>query len=206
MRMLRFAAAMLIGVGLAVLPPVQAGEFNKKLSVGDAAPTWSGFAGVDGKTHALDDWKNKDAVVIVFTCNHCPFAIDHEDRLIAFAKKYATGADSKVAVVAISVDLDESDSLEKMKVRAKEKGFNFPYLTDPSQKTGRAYGATVTPTFFLLNKDRKIAYMGSLDDSPDGEKVTVKYLENALDAVLKGEKPAKAETMPLGCGIEYTKK
>jgi peroxiredoxin len=205
-RMFRFVL-----ISLALLAPLgdrlaSAGEFNKKLSIGDAAPDWTGLEGVDGKKLGLADFKGKDAVVVVFTCNHCPFAMDHEDRIIAFTKKYANGPNSKVAVVAISVDLNPCDNLEKMKERAKEKGFKFPYLHDPSQQTGRDYGARVTPVFFVLNKDHKIAYMGAMDDDPSGEKVTVKYLENAVDAILKGEKPAKAETLSQGCGIEYQKK
>ena len=191
---------------LIVVCPLQAGKYNKKLSLGDGAPAWTALQGIDDKAHALADLKNKDIVVVAFICNHCPVAVDHEDRLIALAKKLADAKDSKVAVVAISVDLSPSDTLEKMKVRAKEKAFNFGYLHDPSQKMGRDYGVTVTPTYFVLDKGRKIAYMGSMDDDPSGDKVTVKYLEAAVMAVSKGEKPAEAETRPFGCGIEYAKK
>lgn len=203
--MFRFAAALLVA-GLSLLIPVRAGEFNKKLSIGDAAPTWSKLEGIDGKAHALADWKDKDVVVIAFSCNNCPVANDHEDRLIALTKKYAPTAESKVAVIAISVDLGPEEKLGKMKERAKEKGYNFACLHDPSQDTGRAYGARVTPAFFVLDKARKLAYMGAMDDSPTGDEIKVKYLDDAIGAVLKGEKPPKAETRPFGCGIEYEKK
>jgi peroxiredoxin len=203
--MLRIAAAVL-AAGWMLAGQVQAGKFNKKLSIGDATPAWSGLEGIDGEIHALADLKGKDVVVVAFICNHCPVAIDHEDRLIALAKRFAGGADSKVAVVAISVDLSPADRLDKMKERAKEKAFNFAYLHDPSQKLGRDYGVRVTPSYFVLDKQRKIAYMGSMDDDPTGQKVTAKYLEAAIEAVVGGARPAEAETMPFGCGIEYAKK
>src|SRR5262249_10433880 len=125
----------------------------------------------------------------------------YEDRIIAFAKKYK----DKVAMVALNVNDGEEESLPKMKAHAQEKGFSFVYLRDPEQKIGRALGATKTPEFFVLNKERKIVYMGALDDELNPRKVTEKYLENAVEAVLKGEKPAKAETPAYGCGIPYRK-
>lgn len=200
--MYRSVAAAVVGAGMFLTLITQAGEFNKKLSIGDAAPTWSDLPGVDGKTHALDDLKDKDVVVVVFTCNHCPVAMAYEDRIIAFTKKYA-GKDSKLAVVAICAnDLDE-DRLPKMKERAESKGFNFPYLYDESQKAGRAFGATVTPEFFVLNKERKVVYMGAMDDAMYDPKVS--YLEKAVTATLKGEKPEKAETRARGCSVKYSR-
>ncbi len=200
--MVRFASAALVVAGLA-LTPALAGEFNKKLSIGDTAPTWSNLPGADGKTHSLADLKNKDVVVVVVTCNHCPVAIDYEDRIIAFTKKHASGPDSKVAVVAICVNNLEADLLPEMKKRAKEKGFNFPYLRDDSQAVGRAFGATVTPEFFVLNKDRKVVYMGAMDDDQNNPKVS--YLESAVEAALKGTMPEKKETRARGCSVKYDK-
>jgi len=197
--MVRYAAAFLMVAGLSL--PVQAGEFNKKLSIGDAAPSFTGLEGVDGKSHSLSDLKDKDVVVVIITCNHCPVAVAYEDRIIDLTKKYAGKADSKVAVVAINVNNLEADKLPKMKERAKEKGFNFPYLYDPTQKIGREYGATVTPEFFVLNKERKIVYMGAMDDKQNNP--TVSYLDPAIEAALKGEKAAKTETRARGCGVKY---
>jgi peroxiredoxin len=198
--MSRIAAALLVATGMALVAPAHAGEFNKKLKIGDAAPTFSNLEGVDGKTHSLSDYK-KDVVVVVVTCNHCPVAVGYQDRIIAFTKKYG----DKVDVVAINVNNIDQDKLDKMKERAKEAGFNFPYLYDASQKVGREYGATVTPEFFVLDKERKIAYMGAMDDSNNAAKVKVNYLDPAVDATLKGEKPAKAESAARGCGIKYEK-
>lgn len=197
------AALCLIGLlSLAAFAP--AGEFNKKLSVGDAAPVWKDLSGVDGKTHSLADLKDKQLVVLVFTCNSCPIAVDYEDRIIALTKKYA-GKDSKVAVVAVNVNVIEEDKLPKMAERAKEKGFNFPYFHDETQKIAKDYGATYTPEFFVLDKDRKLAYLGAMDDTSNPANVKVRILEAALDALLKGEKPAKGETLARGCLIRWSR-
>ncbi|MBY0527210.1 MAG: thioredoxin family protein [Gemmataceae bacterium] len=203
--MFRFAVACLVAAGLAFVSPIKAGEFNKKLSIGDAAPGFNALEGVDGKMYGLDAFKGKDVIVICVTCNHCPVAVAYEDRLIDFAKKYTSASDSKVALVAINVNNGEDDKLPKMKERAKAKGFNFPYIYDPSQKLGRAYGASVTPEFYVLDKDRKIAYMGAMDDSQNAEKVKTNYLEAAVKSLLDGKKVEKAETRPFGCGVQYDK-
>lgn len=199
--MIRFAVAFLMAA-LTITPAI-GGEFNKKVNIGDQAPTFTGLEGVDGKTYSLNDFKSKDVVVVVITCNHCPVAVDYEDRIINFTKKYASSADSKVAVVAINVNNLEADKLPKMKERAKEKGFNFTYLYDPSQKIGRELGASVTPEFFVLNKERKIVYMGAMDDNNKNPQTN--YLEPAVEAALKGEKPGQTETKARGCGVKFEK-
>ena len=183
--------------------PVLAGEFNPVLNVGDQAPAWDKLPGVDDKTHALDDLRDEDIVVVVFTCNSCPYAVDVEDRLVALAKTYA---EKKFALVAINVNKVESDALPAMKKRAEEKGFAFPYLYDETQQIARDYGATRTPEFFVLNKNRQIVYMGSLDDSPDGKQVSKKYVEAAIEATFKNEKPEVAETIAVGCGVRFERK
>ncbi len=171
----------------------------KKLSVGDAAPDWSGIIGVDDKEHALADYKKAKAVVLVFTCNHCPVAVAYEDRLVALQKDYE---EKGVQLIAVNVNNLPADRLDKMKVRAKEKGFNFPYIYDSSQKMGYDYGATVTPHVFLLDQDRKIAYTGAIDDNMRPEKVETHHLRDALDAVLAGKTPP-APTKQFGCSIKY---
>lgn len=187
---------------LTISVPTWAGEFNKVLKIGDTAPNFTNLPGADGKNHSLADFKDADAVVIAITCNQCPVSIAYEDRLMALAKKHA----NKVAVVAICVSHEEEDRLPEMKKRAKAKGFSYPYLYDESQAIGRALGASATPEFFILNKDRKIAYMGAFDDDIDDAKVKEKYLEPALDAILKGAVPAKKETRSDGCSIVYSSK
>jgi peroxiredoxin len=171
-----------------------------KLKVGDKAPSWSGIVGVDDKQHSLSDYKDAKAIVLVFTCNHCPVAKAYEDRLIQLQNDYKGKG---VQLIAVNVNNIEADRLDKMKVRAEEKGFTFPYLYDSSQKMGVDYGATVTPHVFILDQDRNVAYIGSVDDSQKPEKVTQHYVRDALDALLKGEKPKTAETLAFGCTIKY---
>jgi thiol-disulfide isomerase/thioredoxin len=199
--MYRYALALLVAAGMAM--PACAGEFNKKISIGDAAPSFSSLEGVDGKSYSLDDFKDKDVLVIAITCNHCPVAVAYEDRIIDFAKKHGS-AGSKVAFLAVNVNNFDEDKLPKMKERAKTKGFNFPYVYDPSQKIGKDLGASVTPEFFVYNKDRKLVYMGSMDDKMNDPKTN--FLDAAVQSVLEGKKPEKAETRPFGCGVKYDTK
>jgi peroxiredoxin len=184
---------------LLLVSSTYAGKFNTVLNVGDKAPGWSGAIGIDDKQHSFNDYKDK-VVVMVFTCNKCPVAVAYEDRLVALQKEYK---DKGVQFVAINVNEAEADSLPKMKERAEEKGFNFPYLYDASQASARAYGATVTPHVFVLDQDRKITYMGAVDDSQQPDKVTKQYLRDAINAALAGTSPEVTETKQFGCGIQY---
>ncbi len=198
--MFRFAAATV--AALALVASVEAA----RLKIGDKAPKFSGLESADGKSCSLDDMKSKDVVVVCITCNHCPVAIAVEDRLVEFNKKFC-GKDSKVGFVAINVNNGDADKLDKMKERAKTKGFNFTYAYDPSQKIGTDLGATRTPEFFVFDKERRLVYTGAIDDdTAKGEKITKKYLEDAVTAALKGETPKVQETKLVGCGIQYDKK
>jgi peroxiredoxin len=193
-----------LALAVALNVTASAGEFNKKVNIGDDAPKFSDLPAVDGKNYSLADFADKDVLVMCVTCNHCPVAVAYEDRIIDFTKKYAGEKDSKVAVVAVNVQNVEADKLPKMQERAKEKGFNFHYLYDESQELGRALGATVTPEFFVFNKDRKIVYMGAMDDSQDKPKVD--FLTAAVDATLAGDSIETTETRARGCGVRYGKK
>src|SRR5207253_8421029 len=159
-----------------------------QLSIGDAAPEWKGLEGTDGKTHSLADLKDKEVIVVCFTCNTCPYAVDYEDRLIALAKRFAAEG-CKCALVAINANKVKDDLLPAMQERAKARGFNFPYLHDETQQVARSFGATFTPEFVVLNKDRKVVYLGAMDDSPDGKKITKRYVEDAVAATLAGKSP-----------------
>ena len=190
------AATLLSGIALDAV----AGKFNRKLDIGDSAPRFQGLAGVDGKQHGLDDYKDAKLLVLCFTCNHCPVASAYEERFIEFAKRYR---EAGVAFVAVSVSVFPPDRLEKMKERAAKSGFNFDYLADETQETGRAYGATVTPHLFVLDKQRKVAYMGAFDDSMHATKVKYHYVRDAVDALLAGKTPEVTESLQRGCEIEY---
>jgi peroxiredoxin len=196
------AAAMAVptAYGADAATETKASTEQKKLAVGDQAPEWNNLAGVDDKQHSLGEHADAKAVVAIFTCNHCPVAVAYEDRIVELANDYAAKG---VDVVAINVSSMEADKLPAMKERAEEKGFKFDYVYDPSQEVGRAYGAAVTPHIFLLDGERNIAYIGSIDDNMNPEKVTKHYLRDAIDAVLAGSKPQTDTTKPMGCGIRY---
>jgi peroxiredoxin len=181
-----------------------AGEFNSVLNLGSPAPAWTDLPGVDGKKHSLSDWRDKEVVVVVFTCNSCPAAEAYEERIKEFVRKYAS-PQSKVALVAINVNRIPEDRLDKMIERATERQFNFPYLYDESQRIGKAYGATYTPEFFVLDKERRVVYMGAMDDRSPPAKPSRNYLEEAVKAALAGQKPAIGETLARGCKVRYVR-
>jgi len=188
-----------------VASPVFAGRYNKVVSVGDKAPV---FSGIPATTKAGDDTSitlgdiKEDVVVLVFLGNHCPVVQAYEDRIIDFTNDYKG---KNVKVVGVSVNNLDSDRLPAIKTYMKEKGSNYVYGFDESQAIGRAYGATNTPQFFVLDKDRVIKYMGALDDNMAEGKVTKTYLRDAVDAILKGDSPEVSETQPKGCGVNYKK-
>jgi peroxiredoxin len=196
MRRMSKASLVLAAIAAILTVPGYAGE----LKIGTPAPDFKGIIGTDGRKHSLADYKKAKLLVLVFTCNHCPVAAAYEDRMVALQKKYRT---SDVQVVAVNVNNVPEDRLDEMKKRAKHKGFNFPYLYDASQKLGRDYGAKVTPHVFVLDQDRKIAYMGAVDDNMQADKVKTHHLRNALDALLDGKTPPKPVTKQFGCGIKY---
>jgi len=189
-------------LGLAAI--AWAGTYNKQLSIGDKAPDWKDLEGTDGKKHSLADFAGKDVVVICFTCNTCPYAVDYQDRLIVLAKKFAAEG-NRCGLVAINANKVKDDLLPAMQERAQAKGFNFPYLHDATQQVARSYGAAYTPEFVVLNKERKVVYLGAMDDSPDGKNITRRYLEDAVAAALAGHKPQTAETPAVGCTVRYVK-
>ena len=201
---MRFLTSIAVVVSCVVLSSVQAGEFNQVLSIGDAAPAWEKLPGTDGKSHSFSDLKEKEAVVLVFTCLSCPTAVDYEERFNNLTKKYG-GPNGKVGFVAVCVNQVAADRLDKLTERAEKQKFAFPVLYDDSQKIAKDYGAIYTPEFFVLNKDRKIVYMGAMDDATDADKVTKHYVEDALVAALKSETPSVKETIARGCRVRYAK-
>jgi len=189
-----------------VASPVLAGQYNKVVSVGQKAP---GFSSIPATTKgggdtslSLSDIK-EDVVVLVFLANHCPVVVAYEDRLIDFTNDYKG---KSVKVIGVSVSDQKQDRLPMIKDYMKEKGSNYLYGYDESQQIGRDYGATNTPQFFVLDKDRVIKYMGAMDDNMAEGKVTKTYLRDAVDAVLKGDSPEVSETQPKGCGISYNRR
>ncbi|MEX0794182.1 MAG: thioredoxin family protein [Pirellulaceae bacterium] len=181
-----------------------AGEFNPTLSIGDTAPAWTDLEGTDGKKHSLTDLKEAKAVVVLFTGNTCPYAVEYEERTRKLVERFAD--EKKVALVAINSNTGKQDSLEAMRERAEEQKFNFPYLKDADQQVVQKFGATRTPEFLVLDADRKVVYMGALDDSTDPEKVTAQHVANAIEATLAGKSPEVTETPPIGCNIRLQRR
>lgn len=194
--------AMVVGVGLTGV--AKPGTYNKQLSIGDAAPLWSGLIGTDDKKHSLADLADKEVVVVCFTCNTCPYAVDYEERLIALSKRFAAEG-NRCALVAINANKVKDDLLPAMQERAKAKGFNFPYLHDDTQQVARNYGAAYTPEFVVLSKERKVVYLGAMDDSPDGKSITKRWVDDAVSAALTGKLPETTETPAVGCAVRYVK-
>jgi len=204
----------LIGALLAVESAQADPPGLKTLAMGAKAPDFQ-LPGVDGKSYSLKDFADSKVLVVVFTCNHCPSAQAYEGRLAQFQKDYK---DKGVALVAISPNddkalrLDElgytdvSDSFEEMKLRAKEKGFQFPYLYDgETQTTALAYGALATPHVFVFDADRNLRYTGRFDDS-DVKTVKSHDTRNAVDALLVGTKVPVEKTRAFGCSTKWSDK
>lgn len=185
------------------------------LKIGSPAPSFS-LPGVDGERYSLESFRNAEILVIVFTCNHCPTAQAYEDRIKRLAADYK---DKKVALVAISpndpaaVRLDEmgytdlGDSLDDMKIRAKDMEFNFPYLYDGAdQKVALAYGPVATPHVFVFDRARKLRFVGRIDNSDDPKRVTTHDTRDAIEALLAGKPVQVEQTKTFGCSIKWAEK
>lgn len=172
---------------------------------GDKASDFN-LKSVDGKNYSLASFKDAKGFIVVFTCNSCPFAVMYEDRINELAKKYNKKGYQVIAINPNDPEVKPDDSYESMKVRAKDKGFDFPYLFDEGQKVYPAYGATKTPHAFLLDKNHVVKYIGAIDDNAeDASQVEEKYLENAIAALEKGQEPTPALTKAIGCSIKVKK-
>jgi thiol-disulfide isomerase/thioredoxin len=183
--------------------PAFAGKYNKVISVGQKAPTFSGIPAVMGKEDAslsLSDIK-EDVVVLVFLANHCPVVLAYDDRIIDLANEYKG---KSVRVVGVAVSSMKQDQLPGIKAHIAEKKIPYVYGYDESQAIGKAYGASNTPQFFVLDKDRTIRYTGALDDNQNESRVSKHYVHDAVDALLAGKAITETETRPVGCGISYS--
>lgn len=199
----KLVALALLATALLSCGHLEAGKFNKKVNAGDPAPKFKGLVGLDDKPHNLADYDKAKVVVIAFTCNHCPVAQAYEARFKHFVKEYEPRG---VKFIAINSNLGEEDLPPKMKERAKAEKFNFEYLFDANQDVARSYGATVTPHLFVLDKERRIAFMGGFDDTMEVDQIKHHYIRDAVEALLADKKPEVAESLQFGCTIGYEKK
>jgi peroxiredoxin len=173
--------------------------------IGDVAEDFK-LKNVDGKMVSLADFEEAKGFIVIFTCNTCPVSVANEDRIIALNEKYQDLGYPVIAINPNNPEISSGDSYELMKVRAKEKGFEFPYLFDDGQKVYPKYGASKTPHVYVLNKENNkllVKYIGSIDDSArNAGAVKTKYVENAVDALIKGSPIEVASTKAIGCSIK----
>lgn len=206
----------MIVVGLTVMTGFSAEQKRiVPLEIGAQAPDFD-LPGVDGKNYRLSDFADANILVVVFTANHCPTAQAYEGRIMQLVTDYK---DKGVAVVAISpndplaVRLDElgysdlGDSFEEMKIRVKERKFNFPYLYDgQTQSVSVQYGPVSTPHVFIFDKERKLQYSGAIDNNEDPNKIKKNFVRDAIDSLLEGREVALKKTKPFGCSIKWADK
>jgi thiol-disulfide isomerase/thioredoxin len=173
------------------------------MQLGAPCPAYD-LPGTDGKNHTLEELAGKKLVVLVVSCNHCPYVIAYEPRLVAITKEYGAKGVAFVAINANDATRYPDDAMEPMIQRSKERGFDFPYLRDDSQATVRALGARFTPEVYVFDEARKLRYHGRIDDNHrDLAKVTSHDLKNALDALLAGKEPPVTETTAFGCSVKW---
>ena len=174
--------------------------------VGDTVKDFN-LKNVSGKKVSLASLQNNKGAIVIFTCNHCPFSMAYEDRIIGLHRKYESAGFPVIAINPNDASKVPDDSFEKMQERAKEKNFQFPYLQDATQETAHAFGAARTPHVFLLTrsgKDYKVAYIGAIDNNTDEPSaVTEKYVETAIDEILAGKPVTTNFTKAIGCTIKW---
>jgi peroxiredoxin len=175
-------------------------------SIGDKARDFK-LKNIDGNMFSLADKKDAKGFIIVFTCNHCPYAVKYQDRIIALNNKYAKLGYPVIAINPNDGTAYPEDNFDNMKKRAKSKSFTFPYLVDDTQDIAKAYGASKTPHVFVLKKvnaDLIVEYIGAIDDNTeDASAVKVKYVGNAVDALLAGKPVPVTTTKAIGCGVKW---
>jgi len=173
------------------------------LELGQKAPDFD-LPGVDGKRHNLTEFKTSPILIVLFSCNHCPYVIGSEERILKLYSDYAPKGVAMIAINSNETVGHPADSMEHMIQRAKDKNYRFPYVRDDSQEIALAYGALRTPHYYVFDKDRKLRYTGRMDDNPRNPgKETTHELRDALDDLLAGRQPRVAVTNPIGCNVKW---
>ena len=177
---------------------------SETLHINDPMPTFQNLPGADGKKYSLNDFKDKKNLVVVFSCNHCPYVKAYEDRMIAVQRDYSAKNVQLIAINSNETKNYPDDNFDEMVKRAKEKGFNFPYLRDEDQSVAEVFGATHTPEFFVFDEQRKLRYHGKMDDNwQQPAEVKEQYLRDALNALFANQEVKISETYSIGCTIKW---
>lgn len=172
------------------------------LDLGAPAPDFD-LPGVDGKNHSLGSFTDKSVLVVIFSCNHCPYVKAYEDRMVSIQRDFQSEGVQFVAINSNDTKAYPEDGFPEMVQRSRDKGFNFPYLRDESQQVVEAYGGICTPHVFAFDRDRKLRYRGRIDDSKEESKVTANDLRNALEDLVAGRAVRVPDTKPFGCSIKW---
>jgi peroxiredoxin len=172
------------------------------LPLGGPAPEFT-LEGVDHAEHSLASYDDAEVLVLIQSCNHCPYVLAWEGRMSAIQRDCADRGVVLVAINSNDAERYPGDSFAAMVAHAKEEGFPFDYLYDPEQLVAHALGAERTPEVFVFDRDRRLVYHGAIDDSRDESVVHAHYLRDALDAVLEGRTPEITETPPVGCSVKW---
>jgi len=181
-------------------------ELPEGVGVGDVAPNFI-VKNIDGRNVGLSSFQDVDGVILIFTCNHCPYSKLYEDRIIALHKEFAANGWPVLAVNPNDPAVEPEDSFEKMQQRAKEKEFPFPYAMDETQVVAKAYGARRTPHAFLLKKEKagfRVVYIGAIDDNArDAKAVKTRFVAQAIEAIEAGRPVEPTFTKAIGCTIKW---
>jgi len=200
-----FIAALALIVSSFVVSTANKNTVANGYKVGDVATDFK-LKNVDGNMVSLADYSDAKGYIVIFTCNHCPYSVAYEDRIVALDKDYKEKGYPVIAINPNNPESYPSDDFENMKIRAKEKGFTFPYLLDDGQKIFPQYGATKTPHVFILEKTAKgnvVRYIGAIDNNyQDEASANEKYVRQAVDALIEGKDVPVTETKAIGCSIK----
>ncbi|MDR2206410.1 MAG: thioredoxin family protein [Flavobacteriaceae bacterium] len=200
--------ALLIGFGFWNFTKFSENTGNHGYEIGDEATDFN-LKDTNGRMISFSNYKYAKGFIVIFTCNHCPYAKKYEDRIIALDEMFKMQGYPVIAINPNDPEVQPEDSMEKMKIRAKEKGFTFPYLLDEGQKIYPQYGATKTPHVFVLQKENEkniVKYIGTIDNNYDNPNdVSERYVEDAVNALLKGEEIKITKTVAIGCSIKTKK-
>jgi peroxiredoxin len=182
--------------------------FAQGYKIGDDAKDFQ-LKNIDGNMVSLKDNKDAKGYIVVFTCNHCPFAQAYEQRIIDLDKKFRPLGFPVVAINSNDPAIVPDDSFDNMVKTAKEKAYPFPYLFDETQEIAKTFGATKTPHVYILNKNKSkwvVSYIGAIDNNTDNaDKADKKYVEDAVNQLLAGQTVTVTETKAIGCGIKWRK-